>query len=157
MIQETYLKICDRRILHHYRPDHPNAIYGLLQSVSFSVARDYCRSVQTQKRGGDVRIVPIESGENPRDSRADESMDRRLLLREVADNLEEISPVSRDRHIFWLYYRHGLTCDAIARLAGIGLTAKGVESVIHRLTREVRRRMVSAAIREADQEKGIAE
>jgi RNA polymerase sigma-70 factor (ECF subfamily) len=40
----------------------------------------------------------------------------------------------RDRVMFWLYYRQGYTAEEIARLPAIGLTAKGVESALRRVT-----------------------
>ena len=47
----------------------------------------------------------------------------------------------RDRRIFWLYYRSGLTSKAIAALPQIGLQQKGVESLLLRLCRCIRRAM----------------
>jgi RNA polymerase sigma-70 factor (ECF subfamily) len=40
----------------------------------------------------------------------------------------------RDRALFWLYYRQGYTAEEIARLPSAGLTAKGVESALRRVT-----------------------
>jgi RNA polymerase sigma-70 factor (ECF subfamily) len=40
----------------------------------------------------------------------------------------------RDRALFWLYYRQGYTAEEIARLSAAGLTAKGVESALRRVT-----------------------
>jgi DNA-directed RNA polymerase specialized sigma24 family protein len=40
----------------------------------------------------------------------------------------------RDRAFFWLYYRQGFTAEEIAGLAATGLTAKGVESALRRVT-----------------------
>jgi RNA polymerase sigma-70 factor (ECF subfamily) len=45
----------------------------------------------------------------------------------------EIIP-ERDRALFWLYYRQGYTAEEIARLSATGLTAKGVESALRRVT-----------------------
>ena len=50
-------------------------------------------------------------------------------------------PLQRNREIFWLHYRAGLSARAIADLPEIGLTAKGVESVIMRVTKELRERL----------------
>lgn len=49
--------------------------------------------------------------------------------------------------IFWLYYRDGLTTRAISSLPFVGLSTKGVESTIHRLTRMVRNEMVERSSR----------
>jgi RNA polymerase sigma-70 factor (ECF subfamily) len=40
----------------------------------------------------------------------------------------------RDRALFWLYYRQGFTAEEISRLPAAGLTAKGVESALRRVT-----------------------
>jgi RNA polymerase sigma-70 factor (ECF subfamily) len=40
----------------------------------------------------------------------------------------------RDRALFWLYYRQGFTAEEIAGMTAIGLTAKGVESALRRVT-----------------------
>jgi DNA-directed RNA polymerase specialized sigma24 family protein len=40
----------------------------------------------------------------------------------------------RDRSLFWLYYLQGLTAEEIARQPSAGLTAKGVESALRRVT-----------------------
>jgi RNA polymerase sigma-70 factor (ECF subfamily) len=49
----------------------------------------------------------------------------------------------RDRTVFWLYYQQGFSAKAIAALPSIGLSEKGVESAILRLTREVRNRLAT--------------
>src|SRR5262249_16749202 len=46
--------------------------------------------------------------------------------------------LDRDGKLFWLYYRVGLTADAIAGLQSIGLSTKGMESSFLRLTRLLR-------------------
>jgi hypothetical protein len=43
--------------------------------------------------------------------------------------------------VFWLYYRAGCSAAEIAAVPGIDLTAKGVESLLLRMTRELRRRL----------------
>jgi RNA polymerase sigma-70 factor, ECF subfamily len=48
----------------------------------------------------------------------------------------------RDRTIFWLYYRQGMTAKEITGLPGIGLSLKGVESALHRLVKLVRDHLV---------------
>jgi RNA polymerase sigma-70 factor (ECF subfamily) len=71
-------------------------------------------------------------------------MDREVLIRQIDGQLAAASEPAtrvRDRQIFWLYYRHGMTTRAIAAIPGIGLTQKGVESAIQRLTSHVRARL----------------
>jgi DNA-directed RNA polymerase specialized sigma24 family protein len=67
-------------------------------------------------------------------------MRRSVLLSEL-DGMLRSAPEAigeRDRSLFWLYYLQGLTAEEIARLPVAGLTAKGVESVLRRVTRWLR-------------------
>lgn len=71
--------------------------------------------------------------------------ERGILLRELDALLCRLlaagPQLERDRRIFWLYYRVGLAASAIAALPSTGLTTKGVESTILRLTRLLRQEM----------------
>jgi RNA polymerase sigma-70 factor (ECF subfamily) len=62
----------------------------------------------------------------------------RMLLRDVDDLLKQPPVVERDRQIFWLYYRQGMSAKEIAAISSLNLTIKGVESVIVRLNQFVR-------------------
>jgi RNA polymerase sigma-70 factor, ECF subfamily len=150
LIQETYLKICvDRkRLLSEFIPRHPEAFYGYLKVVTANVVRDYFRARHSKKRfSGQAEceieeevLVALDIGTVS----AEESIHRSILMSEVDSFLCSCLPpkeLKRVRTIFWLYYRDGLTAAAIARLPSISLTVKGVESVIHRLTRLVRERL----------------
>jgi DNA-directed RNA polymerase specialized sigma24 family protein len=66
-----------------------------------------------------------------------QQIDAHLGRLAVGQNLE------RDRRVFWLYYRVGLTANAIASLPAIGLSTKGVESTILRLTRLLRQELAA--------------
>ena len=149
LAQETYLKICagGARVLREFQSDHPDAMYGFLKVVTASVANDHFRARATGKRGGMHAAEPLDGRESSAvaDSAAGLSaLERRLLLTEVDECLRTATPsetLERDRTIFWLYYRQGLTAKQIAELPTIGLSAKGVESTLHRLTQLVRARM----------------
>jgi hypothetical protein len=70
-----------------------------------------------------------------------EAMEREVLLRQIEARLHNCATgpnQERDCIIFWLYYLQRMSAKAIAALATIKLTAKGVEAVIFRLTRCVR-------------------
>jgi RNA polymerase sigma-70 factor (ECF subfamily) len=60
------------------------------------------------------------------------------MVREVDEHIDRLAENSRDKTVFWLYYQHGFTARAISSLPNIGLTPKGVESCIYRLTKAVR-------------------
>lgn len=144
IVQEILLKLCerDRRILREFEPRGEDSFLGLLRIVSASVANDYFRRIASAKRGGKVVTSSLD-GEQPAGNAgqtADQAqevarMHRAVLLAELDRKLcgapETIG--ERDRSIFWLYYRQGLTAEEIARLPGTELTAKGVESALRRI------------------------
>jgi RNA polymerase sigma-70 factor (ECF subfamily) len=149
LIQETYLKICaDRkRLLSEFTPQHPEAFYGYLKVITANVVHDHFRGQHAHKRGLGQTLIsicePVEHMSATTPAAAD-GIHRDILLKEVDHVLCACLSGEwqvRDRTIFLLYYRYGLTAPAIARLPSISLTVKGVESVIHRLTRLVRERL----------------
>ncbi len=146
LIQETYLKICaDRkRVLAEFSPHHPEAFYGYLKVVTANVVHDHFRSSRSQKRGLGLVEAQVDEAGVAASTIVAEDIHRDILLREVDDALNlslAKCDLKRDRAIFWLYYRFGLTASAIAGLPSISLTVKGVESVIVRLTRLVREQL----------------
>jgi RNA polymerase sigma-70 factor (ECF subfamily) len=153
LIQETYLKVCANhcRILREFKPQAPDAIFGLLKTVAFSVAQDHFRGGVAVKRGAGRREVALETYANSAVAGRDglPPAEREILLREIDEQLEAVTDPAtrdRDRRIFWLYYRHGMTAHAIAQIPGIGLTQKGVESVIQRLTNHIRTRLAETKL-----------
>ena len=55
--------------------------------------------------------------------------------------------------IFWLYFRQGMSTKQIASLPNIvGLTAKGVGSVIERLKHGIREQIVGSCLDSVDDE-----
>jgi RNA polymerase sigma-70 factor (ECF subfamily) len=148
LVQETFLKICANRcrILREFQAQTPDAIFGFLKTVAFNVAQDHFRVSLASKRGAGKCDAALElyaaSAVAGRDGLPE--AERELILREIDEQLITASePASRerDRRIFWLYYRHGMTARAIAAIPGVGLAQKGVESAIQRLTKHVRLRL----------------
>lgn len=151
LIQETFLKIyADRkRILSKFTPEDPEAFCAFLKVITAHLVDDYFRARHSQKRGSGRLEDSIDESaavaQAAATNRPAEDVFRNLQLKEVERALSAcIAGVEqeRDRAIFWLYYRDGLSAKAIAALPSIPLTVKGVESVIHRLTRCVRERLV---------------
>ena len=68
--------------------------------------------------------------QNPR-NRALEQTERAALLGRIARMLADAE--NRDRWVFWLYYRHGLTPQAIAEIATLKLSPAEVDQIIDRL------------------------
>jgi RNA polymerase sigma-70 factor (ECF subfamily) len=135
LIQETYLRLCkdNCRSLREFKARHDEAIFGYLKVVATSVALDYIRSRSTQKRGSEVE----DDGTHPEASTSSAVVEQTALIEELDQRLATTES-ERDRTIFWLYYRQGYTAKDIASLPGLGLTQKGVESCIYRLTQLLR-------------------
>jgi RNA polymerase sigma-70 factor (ECF subfamily) len=143
LTQEVYLTLCanDCASLRNFRSEQPEALIKYLKAVSSSVAIDYLRANSAQKRGEGRATESIEAIENSvsREPGPRSSLEHRTLLLDVDRCLRSRKEVpARDRWIFWMYYRHGMTAKAISGIAALELSQKGVESTIQRLTRQVR-------------------
>ena len=141
IVQEVLLKLCEqeRRILRNFEPRGEDSFFGLLRIVTASVANDYFRRIYSTKRGGKVVVMPLidEEVQMGKDgARPMAKMHQSALLSELDEKLrsapKEIG--ERDRALFWLYYLQGYTAEEIARIPGVGLSAKGVESALRRVT-----------------------
>jgi RNA polymerase sigma-70 factor (ECF subfamily) len=137
-------------VLREFQSDHPDAIFGFLKVVASNAANDHFRRLRAGKRGGAQNPEPLEGNEAagaPEVASPLPPAERAILLGEVDACVRAVAPqetCERDRTIFWLYYRHGLTAKEIFELPFVGLTLKGVESTLHRLTRLVRERLVES-------------
>jgi RNA polymerase sigma-70 factor, ECF subfamily len=145
IVQEVFLKLCedDRRILREFEDRGNDSFLKLLRMITASVGTDYFRRTQAEKRGGRASTVPLQASipvEEVMDTRAANSVQWPTLISQL-DGLLRRHPESvsaRDRNLFWLYYRQGLTAAAISQIPAIGLSEKGVESALSRLTRLLR-------------------
>jgi RNA polymerase sigma-70 factor (ECF subfamily) len=145
IVQEVFLKLVedDRRILREFEDRGNEAFLKLLRMVAASVATDYHRRAQADKRGGRMGAVSLKAAETQQnifDGRATHAVEWPALMAQL-DGLLRMYPESvsdRDRQIFWLYYRQGLTAQAIARIPAVELTAKGVESALRRMAQLLR-------------------
>lgn len=141
IVQEVFLKLCehDRRILRGFEPRGEDSFFGLLRLVTASVTNDYFRRQYSTKRGGKVLTMPLLDGDSSlgaqtaiQPSQVQHSALLEQLDRKLLSAPKVIGP--RDRALFWLYYRQGFTAEEISRLPAAGLTAKGVESALRRVT-----------------------
>jgi RNA polymerase sigma-70 factor, ECF subfamily len=151
LLQETYLKLCadNFRILRSFQQQHPDAFTGYVKVLTANVVRDHFKSAHTQKRGaGQLEQIEEDFIPPAADDSAGspESIERAVLIEEITRHLDLALALAgpdhdRNRRIFWLHYRAGLSARAIADLPGIRLTPKGVESILSRLTKDLRQRM----------------
>jgi RNA polymerase sigma-70 factor (ECF subfamily) len=149
LVQDTYIKLCadQCRLLYQFSLVHPDAVEGYIRTAAINVAHDFVKSQRSQKRGnGKVGQFPehVEPAAVAGSMGSQSAIEHTILMRQIEQCLEqctEESSRSRDCLIFWLHYQQGMTASHIASLSAVGLTVKGVESVIHRLTRQVRERL----------------
>jgi RNA polymerase sigma-70 factor (ECF subfamily) len=161
LTQETYVKLFSRdaKALRRFVCHHENSFQGFLKRVAASVVQDHFRCSFSQKRGRgyegeDLEGVSLRTrgnggiGRGASSTAAIQDLERHILLQQIETHLlrsVDEPTCARDWTIFWLYYREGQTAKAIACNSSIGLTAKGVESTLLRLTRMVRIRMNKTA------------
>jgi RNA polymerase sigma-70 factor (ECF subfamily) len=151
LVQETYLKLCADKchLLLEFALRQPGAIGGYIKTIAVNVTHDHFKALHSQKRGsGDVAHSiddHVEITARQGSLGGQPAMDQEVLLSQINACLTSCSEGpdrERDCFIFWLYYQQGMTAKAIAALPTVGLSAKGVESAILRLTRLVRERVV---------------
>jgi RNA polymerase sigma-70 factor (ECF subfamily) len=165
LIQETYLKLCadNFRILRTFEQQHPEAFTGYVKVLTANVVRDHFKSLHTQKRGAgqleqiEEDFVPPTAADT---AGSPQSIERAVLILEITRHLDLcLAGPDRDRNrrIFWLHYRAGLSARAIAGLPSIRLSAKGVESILMRLTKDLRQRMAEPLVPLKNQMQGEPE
>jgi DNA-directed RNA polymerase specialized sigma24 family protein len=131
--------------LFEFAQQHPDeAVLGYIKTIAINVTHDHFKSLHSQKRGAgetDQLLDDFEPAAQGGSFGGPEAMEREVFLKQVHEQLQTCAAGSnqeRDCLIFWFYYLQGMTAKAIAALATVKLTAKGVEAVIYRLTRCVR-------------------
>jgi len=146
IVQEIFLKLCEqeRRILRDFKPRGEDSFFGLLRIVAVSAANDYFRRQHSAKRGGKVVTVTLSDESapiTPAAPQGSKGMEKAVLYSELDRKMRSAPEIiaERDRAIFWLYYLQGLTAEEIAELPVAGLSAKGVESALRRVTAWLRR------------------
>jgi RNA polymerase sigma factor (sigma-70 family) len=139
LCQDTFLKVLGSnfKLAERTRGRSDGEVLALVSVTAANLAVDALRSNKEN--------VPLDK--TPEVAKSDD-MERRVLLRQVEDLLEEVLVPpnrERDRKIFWLYHRARMTAREIALLPEIGLGVKGVESALYRVTSDLRAALASRA------------
>jgi DNA-directed RNA polymerase specialized sigma24 family protein len=138
MIQDTYVKLFanDRKALRSIKNEYENTIFGYLKVVASNVVRDHFR--QPENKADEVEpsdsVLPAPSDGHDRL----EFAHLKDKVEELLERLSSSETYERDVAIFWCFYEQGYTAKEISLLPNIGLTVKGVEAVLLRLTRFLR-------------------
>jgi len=146
LTQITFLKLWEggRSLLRDFAIQRPEAILGYLKKTAANATHDYFKHGHSQSAGGDIPHVSTADADPEAGKEVDGSQERiafELLLSEIDKHLKRCvngPDQERDRMIFWLYFRQGMSITEIASLPTIGLGAKGVGSVIERLKHAIR-------------------
>lgn len=150
LIQDTYLKLCANRdtFCQKFKSSNQNAVFGYIKVFTANLVHDHFKASRSQKRDSAVTTsidsVPVHSLGRPTVSGIS-ALDRTILMQQIDVCLKSIASGSqgqRDRRIFWLYYRFGLPASEIATLLRTGLSTKGVESILLRLNRQIREKLI---------------
>ncbi|MBZ5687958.1 MAG: sigma-70 family RNA polymerase sigma factor [Acidobacteriia bacterium] len=146
LVQVTYLKLWEggRSLLRDFALQCPEGILGYLKRIAANATHDYFKHDHSQSSGGDAPHVSTSDVDPEAGIEVHGSEDKiafHLFLSEIDEHLKRClagPDRERDRTIFWLYFRQGMSAREIASLPGIGLGAKGVGSVIERMKHSIR-------------------
>ncbi|HKD81922.1 MAG TPA: sigma-70 family RNA polymerase sigma factor [Candidatus Angelobacter sp.] len=151
LTQLTYLKLWQdgRFLLRDFAIQHPEAILGYIKKTAANATHDYFKHNYSQSSGGDkphvsTSDVDLEAGKDVYGS--EETIAFGVFLNEIDDHLKRSlagPDQERDRMIFWLYFRQGMSTKEIGSMPAIGLSTKGVGSVIERLKHCIREQIIA--------------
>jgi RNA polymerase sigma factor (sigma-70 family) len=154
LMQVTYLKLWEggRESLRKFAQERPEAILAYLKRTAANATHDYFKHSHSQSSGGDKTHFSTsdfdpEAGDKVHGSA--ERIDRAVFLKEIELLLKRCltgPDQERDRTIFWLYFRQGMSTKEIASLPTIGLGTKGVGSVIERLKLSIRDQILGTTL-----------
>lgn len=145
MAQDIYAKLCENNcyLLRQFEARHEGSIYGYLKAITANEVHDRLRRLHSEKRGrGHIDALEnIQDEPASTDAGSQAAIEQQVLFKQIDDLLQAHLPEptqQRDRMIFWLRHRQGLTAKEIAAIPAIALTPKGVESTIRRLEQLLR-------------------
>jgi RNA polymerase sigma-70 factor, ECF subfamily len=141
LIQDTYVKLfaSDRKALRSIKNEYENTIFGYLKVVASNVVRDHFR--QPINKVEEIELSDPVLPPGPDGHERLEFAHRKEKVQAVLETLSSSETYKRDVAIFWFFYEQGYTAKEISMLANMGLTVKGVEAVLFRLTRCLRERL----------------
>jgi len=152
LTQDVYFKLCKDgfRLLRDLRITHERALFAYLKLVAMSVAHDHFRKKRPDVNADEFR--DDFSGGRARCATRETTEDEKILIQEIEGIVERITAgpnAERDRLVFWLHHREGFATSAIASIAALRLTQKGVESLLYRIRMSLRNEL--RQIRKDDQ------
>jgi RNA polymerase sigma-70 factor (ECF subfamily) len=140
LTQDAFVKLCDNGInlMHRIEGFSEDDALAYVKETAANLVKDHFRAEQSQTRCPPSGFADSESLNTVGDNSSVEAVERKILLGEVDRILCSLLPpksAARDRRVFWLRHRHGMTARAIAAIPSLGLSQKGVEALLRRLNR----------------------
>jgi RNA polymerase sigma-70 factor (ECF subfamily) len=135
-VQEICLKICSHIAAGKIPNCHDTFFETYIKALVANAAHDYFRARRAKKRD----MLASEAVDSDLIAEGPEAggIETHVLLKE----LESLAGQdARSRQVFQLYYRLGWTAKEIAAIPNLGLSDKGVESLLFRITSELREKV----------------
>jgi RNA polymerase sigma-70 factor (ECF subfamily) len=138
LIQNTYVKLFanDRKALRSIKNEYENTIFGYLRVVASNVVWDHFRHPENKVE--EIELTDPVLPPSPDGMDRLEFARRRQQIQLRLETLSSSPTYQRDVAIFWFYYEQGYTAKEVSLLPNVGLTVKGVEAVLQRLTKFIR-------------------
>ncbi|HLJ88582.1 MAG TPA: sigma-70 family RNA polymerase sigma factor [Candidatus Angelobacter sp.] len=156
LVAETYVKIVtnESKALQTFDYRHENSLGGFLKTIAANVCEDYRRSRQCEKRGWGKEEQELTETPACADSSVPQKLDQDVLFMQI-DQILQGCASTRDRSIFWLYFKQGFAAREISELMSPSITTKNVENILARLVRVVSERLHGAAPKNKGREAAI--
>jgi RNA polymerase sigma-70 factor, ECF subfamily len=150
LVQDAYFKLFRERhsLLERLAEIPEQAIHGFIKVFTANLVHDHFRSHHASKRAPSNGLLELNVDQAPPVGVASTArIEREILLDKINELLTARvngAYAERDRQIFWLHHRHGMTAREIASIPSVQLTEKGVESVLFRTTAVVKHALSGA-------------
>jgi RNA polymerase sigma factor (sigma-70 family) len=148
LAQEVYVKMVQNEgsLLRNFRGDSDISVMGFFARVCAGVVTDYFRRELGKQRSRD-NVVSIEEVREmvegrkttDRDELDFESVISVIDIERVIARDSDVKNAQRNALIFQLHYKDGLTAKEIAGFPVFDLNTSGVEAVLVRLRKRIRR------------------
>jgi RNA polymerase sigma-70 factor (ECF subfamily) len=145
LIQDTYIKLFahDRKALRSIKNEYENTIFGYLRVVASNVVWDHFRHPENKVEEIELTDPVLPPGPDGMDRL--EFARRKEQIQQRLETLSSSPTYQRDVAIFWFYYEQGYTAKEVSLLPNVGLTVKGVEAVLQRLTKFIREGVMASS------------
>ena len=113
-------ELSEGRLLREFAHRDLDAVLGYIKTIAVNIVHDHFRSVRAAARG--AQAEQIEQDDPVIDDRS--VIERNLTIDQIEKVLTEATAgddQEKQRTVFWLYYRQGLTAKQIAAIPTIGL------------------------------------